>query len=185
VKPFKENIERSLLITGEVTQESLNEVVPLVMRLDEKVHRDGIHIYLTSPGGQGTAGMALYDFLKSRKNDITVIAQGECSSVAALVMQAADRRLISPHSRMLLHFGHVDMSNKGSVDADTLIRSGEEVRRLDEMFVDIMWGGSNSATSRSQVYRLLQRNTFITANQALALGFVDAITCTPNYKRNP
>lgn len=183
MKPFRENIDRSALLVGEITQQTLTEFIPVVMRLDVKKHPDGIHIYMTSPGGQGTAGMALYDFLCTRKNDITIIAQGECSSVAALVLQAADRRLISPHSRMLLHFGQVDMSDKGNVDADTLSRAGDEVKRLDEVFIDILWGGSRRGYLRSDVYDLLKNNTFLNSVQALECGFVDDITYTPNYRR--
>lgn len=183
MKPFRENTERSLLIVGEITQESLSEAIPSILKLDEKKHPDGIHLYLTSPGGQGTAGMALYDLLSTRKNDITIIVHGECSSVAALVLQAADRRLISPHSRMLLHYGHVDMSNKGSVDADSLIRAGKEVERLDKVFVDILWGRCKSGISVHEVGELLRRNTFLNSAEALNYGFADALTYTPKYTR--
>jgi ATP-dependent Clp protease protease subunit len=181
VKPFKENPDRSVLLVGEITQESLSDLIPPVMRLDGVKHRDGIHLYLTSPGGQGTAGMAAYDFLMTRKNDITIIALGECSSVASLVLQAAKRRIVGPHTRMLLHFGHVDMSNKGSLDGDSLTRAGQEVQRLDQTFLDILC--ERATASRSVVERVLQANTFMSSADILHMGLADELLYTPTYRR--
>jgi len=181
VKPFKENIDRSALIAGEITQASLTDIIPLVMRLDQKRHPDGIHLYVTSPGGAGTAGLALYDFLKTRKNDITIIAHGECSSVAALVLQAAFRRIVSPHTRMLLHFGMVDMGDKGNVSGKAMQTAANEVLRLDETFLDILC--ERTSASRSVLRKVLEAESFLHTNDILHLGLADEVTYTPTYLR--
>jgi ATP-dependent Clp protease protease subunit len=181
VKPFKENPDRSVLLVGEITQESLSDLIPPVMRLDGVKHRDGIHLYITSPGGAGTAGLALYDFLKTRKNDITIIAHGECSSVAALILQAADRRILSPHTRMLLHFGMVDMEAKGNVGGKAMQTASNEVLRLDETFLDILC--ERATASRTVLRSVLEAESFLHTNDILHLGLADEVTYTPTYLR--
>jgi ATP-dependent Clp protease protease subunit len=153
----------------------------MVMRLDQKVHPDGIHLYMTSPGGAGTAGLALYDFLKNRKNDITIIAHGECSSVAALILQSADRRIISPHTRMLLHFGMVDMGNKGNVGGVAMQTAATEVMRLDATFLDILC--ERATCTRAVLETILKADSFLHSPDIIHLGLADEVTYSPAYKR--
>jgi len=173
--------ECSILLSGELSYDSIPSCFAEVARLDQKKTASGIRVYLNSPGGNSSSGLALYDLLQSTRNDITVIGTGECSSIAALVLQAGKTRLLSPHTRMLVHFGMANISSKGDCGKDELLRYGAEIARLDEILLDILC--IRGKLSRQKMRAHLQSNTYIGAEQAIEMGFADDLTYTPSYKK--
>lgn len=178
-KPFDLNAERAAQLAGEVSHASLIDIMPVIAKLDQEVHKDGILLYITSPGGLATVGLAIYDLLRTRRNKVTVIGLGECSSAAVLILQAGHRRLLMPHTRLLLHFGQTDLSGRGSLTAEHLDAGAKEMARLNDTYLNILCARLKQPSDRWLIRRMLERETYITAQQAVEIGFADDIIYKP------
>lgn len=160
-----------ILIIGEISHSTLAEVFPILVEAEDQPKRKEICIRLTSQGGAATSGLALYDALKLCKKNIRIEAFGECSSIAALVLQAADWRVASEHCRFLLHNGQADVG--GIVNAQSMVSGGAELQRTDRLFHTILT--SNSHLGESAMGDLCRAESYLTAFQALEVGLIDEI----------
>lgn len=94
---------RIVRLFREIDEESVSEVCSNLIALDMS---DGpITLLLNTPGGEWYNGMAIYDTLRSCKNHVTIIGIGHVMSMGTVLMQAGDERLLSPHCRMMMHYG--------------------------------------------------------------------------------
>ena len=114
------------------------ESVIKAMHVLESKNSDPITILMNNPGGDWYHGMAIYDVIKNVKSHCTVKAFGYAMSMGSIILQAADKRIMMPHSKFMIHFGSSEFSNH----MKTVERGVEEEKRLnyimENIYLDVM-----------------------------------------------
>jgi len=163
--------DRIIWLGSEVRDENANEIAAkLLLLAAEDAERD-IYLYINSPGGSITAGMAIYDTMQFVPNDIVTVGIGMAASMGQLLLTAGTKgkRYITPNARVLLHQPHGGFGGTAS-DIQTQAQLILDMkRRLAEITA------SQTGKSVEQINADGDRDRWFTAQEALEYGFVDHI----------
>ena len=148
-----------------------NLIVAQLLFLEAEDPERDINIYVNSPGGSITAGMAIYDTMQFIKNDVTTICVGQCASMGALILAAGakGKRFALPNSRILIH-----QPSGGVQGQATDVRiMAEEILRMREMTSRIL--SHHTGQPFEQVELDVERDRIMSARQAKEYGLVDEV----------
>ena len=148
-----------------------NLIVAQLLFLEAEDPERDINLYINSPGGSITAGMAIYDTMQFIKNDVTTICVGQCASMGALLLTAGakGKRFALPHSRILIH----QPSGGASGQATDVRIMAEEILRMREMTSRII--ADHSGQTFDQVEKDVERDRILTPQQAKDYGLIDEV----------
>jgi len=163
--------DRIIWLGEEVRDENANEICAKILLLAAEDQTKDIYLYINSPGGSITAGMAIYDTMQFVPNDIVTVGIGMAASMGQLLLTAgtAGKRYITPNARVLLHQPHGGFGGTSS-DIQTQAQLILDMkRRLAEITAE------RTGKSVEQVNEDGDRDRWFTAQQALEYGFVDHV----------
>ena len=148
-----------------------NLIVAQLLFLEAEDPERDINLYINSPGGSITAGMAIYDTMQFIKNDVTTICIGQCASMGALLLTAGakGKRFALPHSRILIH----QPSGGASGQATDVRIMAEEILRMREMTSRIL--SHHSGMPFDQVEKDVERDRILSPIQAKEYGLIDEV----------
>lgn len=161
---------RIILLTGEIDDNLASSVVAQLLYLDS-INNDDISIYINSPGGSVTAGMAIYDTMNFIKSDVSTICLGMAASMAAFLLSAGTigKRYILPNSEVMIH-----QPLGGAQGQATEIKiAAEHILKLRDKLNDIL--AKNTKKSLNQIKNDTERDNFMDSKEALEYGIVDKI----------
>ena len=149
-----------------------NLVIAQMLFLAQEDPEKDIQLYINSPGGSITAGMAIYDTMQYVKNDVTTICIGQAASMAALLLSAgqAKKRLALPNSRILIHQPSMGGLSGQATDIDIHAR---EILRMRDTLNDILATATGQTMER--VSRDVDRDYIMEPQQALEYGLIDRV----------
>ena len=165
--------DRVILLEGEVHDQMANLIVAQMLFLESENPEKDIQLYINSPGGVVTAGMAIYDTMQFIKCDVSTIVMGQACSMGSLLAQAGakDKRFILPNARHMIH--QPSGGAKGQV-TDMLITVNEilEMKRvLTQIYVD--------HNSKGKTFEMLaadmERDNYMSAIKAVEYGLADRV----------
>lgn len=163
--------DRIIILGEEITEATANVVVAQLLFLESEDPTKDISLYVNSPGGSVTAGLAIYDTMQYIKSDVQTICLGQAASMGALLLAAgtAGKRSILPSARVMIHqpWGGVN----GQV-SDIAIHA-RELLRIKKLSIDYF--ALHTGKSRETIATDLERDFFFTAEEAVAYGLVDHI----------
>ncbi|MBO1770582.1 ATP-dependent Clp protease proteolytic subunit [Agrococcus sp. TF02-05] len=161
--------DRIIWLGQEVRDENANEICAKILLLAAEDPNKDIYLYINSPGGSITAGMAIYDTMQFVPNDIVTVGIGMAASMGQLLLTAgtAGKRYITPNARVLLHQPHGGFGGTSS-DIQTQAQLILDMkRRLAEITAE------RTGKSVEQINADGDRDRWFTAQEALEYGFVD------------
>ena len=167
--------ERIIWLGGEVRDENANAIcVQLLLLAAEDPDRD-IYLYINSPGGSVTAGMAIYDTMQYIKPDVVTVGMGLAASMGQFLLTAGapGKRYITPHTRVLLHQplgGAGGSATEIRINADLILGMKKELAAIT---------ASRTGKTVEQVEADGDRDHWFTAQEALEYGFVDRVIDSP------
>ena len=167
--------ERIIWLGGEVRDENANTIcAQLLLLAAEDPDRD-IYLYINSPGGSVTAGMAIYDTMQYIKPDVVTVGMGLAASMGQFLLTAGapGKRYITPHTRVLLHQplgGAGGSATEIRINADLILGMKKELAAIT---------ASRTGKTVEQVEADGDRDHWFTAQEALEYGFVDRVIDTP------
>ena len=171
---------RMVFIDGDETSESFELTAKSARRDIKNIHlldnmaTGDINIILNCGGGDTIAGMAIYDAIKGCKNHVIITVRGKAASMGSLILQAADERVMSSNSCMLVHMGEVEYKGLGTeVDSER-----EFDKLMDERHKNIYLSRIKEKKPRytkEQLQKLLDHGTFMTAEKAVEMGLADKV----------
>lgn len=137
--------------------------------------QDGlINILMNNPGGCVSNGLAIYDAIKCCRNEVKIIVYGQASSMGSIILQAADERVLAPNATVMVHYGEVSL-----VGHDKMIhKESDEIKRIDNLVENIYLEKirvKHPAFKKRKIKDMLNFNTYLSAEQAVALGLADKI----------
>jgi ATP-dependent Clp protease protease subunit len=163
--------DRIVFIDGEINDITADLVVAQLLFLDGQDTEKDINLYINSPGGSVTAGLAIYDTIQYVKSDVQTICLGQAASMAALIVAcgAAGKRLVLPSSRMLIHQPWGGASGQAR---DIGIQS-KEIVRLKKMTIDYF--ALHTGKSPEKIASDMERDFYMSADDSVAYGVADRI----------
>ena len=149
-----------------------NLIVAQMLFLESEDPDREISLYINSPGGSVTAGLAIYDTMQFVKNPVTTFCIGQCASMAAVLLAAGTpgRRFALPNSRILIHQPHT--SGIGGQASDIKI-AAEEILRLRERINEIL--ANHTGKSLEQIEKDVDRDRIMSATQSKEYGLIDLV----------
>lgn len=163
--------ERVIFLVGQVEDYMANLVVAQLLFLESENPDKDIHLYINSPGGSVSAGMAIYDTMQFIKPDVSTMCIGQAASMGALLLAggAAGKRYCLPHSRMMIHQPLGGFQGQAS-DFDIHAREILQVReRLNKILAH------HTGQSLEKISVDTDRDNFMNGSAAVEYGLVDAI----------
>lgn len=163
--------DRIVFLDGQIDDHTANVIIAQLLFLEAENPDKDIHLYINSPGGVVTAGMAIYDTMQYIRPDVSTICIGSCASMAAVLLTsgAAGKRFALPHANMMIH------QPLGGVQgqATEIEIHAREILRLREELNGIL--SRHSGQPIEKIRQDTERDNFMTAEQALQYGLIDRI----------
>jgi len=163
--------DRIVFLDGEIHDLSADLVVAQLLFLDGQETEKDINLYINSPGGAVTAGLAIYDTIQHLKSNVQTICLGQAASMAALILTAGTpgKRMVLPSSRVLIHQPWGGAQGQAR---DIGIQS-REIIRLKKM--TIQYFADHTGKSIEQIAADMERDLYMSAQDAVDYGIADSI----------
>ena len=167
--------DRIIFLGGAIDDSMANAVVAQMLFLESEDPDKDIYLYINSPGGVVTAGLAIYDTMQYIKPDVSTICIGQAASMGSLLLTAGakGKRYALPLARIMIH---QPLGGAQGQSTDIQIQA-REILRLREVGNDILV--KHTGQSRDKVVADTERDNFMTAEEAKAYGLIDEVITRP------
>ena len=163
--------DRIIFVTGTIDDNMANLIIAQLLFLEAEDPNKDIHLYINSPGGSVSAGMAIYDTMQYIKPDVSTICMGMAASMASVLLAAGTKgkRFTLPYARVMIH---QPLGGAQGQATEIEIHAREILRIRDEMN-DIM--AKHTGQPKEKIQIDTERDYYLTAVEAKAYGLVDEI----------
>ena len=173
-KPSSVNLfdNRIIKISKAIDSEEADKIIDQLLKLDTMKSNKDITLYINSPGGSVSDGMAIYDTMQMIKSDIKTICVGRCSSMAAVLLSGGTKgkRFITPNSEIMIH--EVSSFNMGKIGE--LKINYEHSNTMNERIIKLL--AENTGKTIKQIRKDIQlKDRWFNAEEALRYGLIDKI----------
>ena len=170
-------VERILFLGSEVNDAVANALVAQMLYLDSEDSSKPIYLYINSPGGSVTAGLAIYDTMQYVKSDVVTICVGLAASMGAFLLGAGTKgkRLALPHSRIMIHQPLGGTSQRQASDIEIEAR---EILRIKDMLNHSM--AEMTGQPFAKIEKDTDRDYFLSAAEAKDYGLIDRVIAHPS-----
>lgn len=165
--------DRVILLEGEVHDQMANLIVAQLLYLESEDDTKDISLYINSPGGSVTAGMAIYDTMQFIKPDVNTIVMGQACSMGSLLAQsgAKGKRFILPNARHMIH----QPSGGARGQATDMLIQVEEILEMKRNLTNIYVKHNSAGKTFEELTGDMERDNFMSASQAVSYGLADKI----------
>jgi ATP-dependent Clp protease, protease subunit len=175
--------DRIVMLNGPVEDNMSNLIVAQLLFLEAESPDKDINLYINSPGGSVTAGLAIYDTMQFIKCDVRTIVMGQACSMGSFLAQAgtAGKRVVLPESRTMIHrvssgtrgtSGSVHVQELEFEDAKRHLEESKKInRRLTELYVK----HNSKGKGYDEMFETMKFDTFLTADEAVEWGLADKV----------
>ncbi|MBD8085366.1 ATP-dependent Clp endopeptidase proteolytic subunit ClpP [Limosilactobacillus sp. c9Ua_26_M] len=163
--------DRIIMLSGPIEDDMANSIVAQLLFLDAQDSTKDIYLYINSPGGVVTSGMAIYDTMNFIKSDVQTIVIGMAASMASVLVSsgAKGKRFGLPHSQVLIH-----QPSGGAQGQQTEIEiAATEILKTRKMINEIL--AKNSGQPIEKINHDTERDHYLTAQEAVDYGLLDGI----------
>lgn len=162
--------DRIILLSGEIDDECANSVIAQLLYLDS-LNNEEISLYINSPGGSVTSGMAIYDTMNFVKSDVSTICLGMAASMGAFLLSSGTKgkRYALPNSEIMIHQplgGAKGQATEIKIAAEQILKTKEKLNKILS---------ENTGQDLKKVEQDTERDHFLDANEALDYGLIDKI----------
>jgi ATP-dependent Clp protease protease subunit len=170
-------VERILFLGQEVSDAVANSLVAQMLYLDSDDNSKPIYLYINSPGGSVTAGLAIFDTMQYVKSDVVTICVGLAASMGAFLLAAGTKgkRLALPHSRIMIHQPLGGTSQRQASDIEIEAR---EILRIKDMLNQSL--ADMTGQTLEKITKDTDRDYFLSAAEAVDYGLIDRVIAHPS-----
>ena len=163
--------ERIIFLGTEIDDEVANSVVAQLLLLDSENPEKDIMLYINSPGGVITAGMAIYDTMQHIRADVNTICLGEAASMGSFLLSsgAKGKRMSLPNSRIMIHQplgGEKGQATDIEIEAKEILRMKKELNTILSL---------NTGKTYEEIQKDTERDYYMSADQAVEYGLIDKV----------
>ena len=162
--------DRIIIINGEINNELANSVVAQLLFLDS-LNNEDISVYINSPGGSVTDGMAIYDTMNFINSDVSTIGMGLCASMGAFLLSSGTKgkRYALPNCEVMIHQplgGAQGQATEIKIAAEHILKTKDKLNKILS---------TNTGKDLNIIEKDTDRDNFMTSNEALNYGIIDEI----------
>ena len=163
--------DRIIFVDGEIRDETADLIVAQILYLESENPEKDINMYINSPGGSVTAGLAIYDTMQYVKCDVQTICMGQAASMGAILLAGGTvgKRYALPSSRVMIH---QPWGGAQGQESDIAIQA-KEIVRLKKL--SIKYFAQQTGKSEEEVAKDMERDFYLDAEEALKYGIIDHI----------
>jgi ATP-dependent Clp protease protease subunit len=175
--------ERIIFLNGEVNDQVSNAICAQLLFLEAEDPSADINLYINSPGGSVTAGLAMYDTMQYIKPDVSTIVMGQAASMGSFLAQAGSpgKRFVLPESRTMIH--RVSSGTRGTggsvhvqeLEMEDNIRHLQESKRLNQRLTELYVRHNTAGKQYDELFDTMKFDTFLGAHDAVSNGFADEV----------
>lgn len=164
--------ERIIFLGQEVTDSLANSIIASMLYLDSEDQNKPIYLYINSPGGSVTAGMAIYDTMQHIKSEVITICVGLAASMGAFLLTAGTKgkRMALPHSRIMIH---QPLGGTGRRQATDIEIEAKQILRVRQELNELM--AMHTGQTVEQIEKDTDRDNFMSAYEAKEYGLIDRV----------
>ena len=162
--------DRIIIINGEINNELANSVVAQLLFLDS-LNNEDISVYINSPGGSVTDGMAIYDTMNFINSDVSTIGMGMCASMGAFILSSGKKgkRYVLPNCEVMIHQplgGAQGQATEIKIAAEHILKTKDKLNKILSY---------NTSKDLNIIEKDTDRDNFMTSDEALNYGIIDEI----------
>ena len=162
---------RAFWLSGNIDSNTADTINSQLLHLAAEAPDKDITIYINSPGGEVSSGLAIYDVMQAVPCKIRTVCVGTAASMAAVLFAAGDRREILKHGKILIHDPLVPRGVAGS--ALEIQEKSSQLMSTRKILCGIL--AKHTGKSLNQIYRVSRKDTWFEAEKAVAFGLADAV----------
>ena len=172
--------ERIIFLGEEIDDDLANSIVAQLLLLDSENSDKDIMLYINSPGGVITAGMAIYDTIKSIRSDVSTICIGEAASMGAFLLSAGTKgkRMALPSARIMIH----QPLGGAQGQATDIELEAKEIFRMNSMLNGLL--AEHTGQPIEKIQKDTERDHYMSAQQAMEYGLIDKVILPNTEKKN-
>ncbi|WP_303789617.1 ATP-dependent Clp protease proteolytic subunit [Ruminococcus flavefaciens] len=165
--------DRIIMLSDQVNDATASVIVAQLLYLESQDSEKDISLYINSPGGSVTAGMAIYDTMNYIKCDVSTICIGMAASMGAFLLSsgAKGKRIALPNSEIMIHQPLIG-GGLGGQQTDIMIHA-KNLERTRDRLEEIIAG--NTGKSVEEIHTACERDNYMTAQEALEFGLIDKV----------
>ena len=169
--------DRIIFLGEEIDDELANSIVAQLLLLDSENCEKDIMLYINSPGGVITAGMAIYDTIKSIRSDVCTICLGEAASMGAFLLSAGTKgkRMALPSARIMIH----QPLGGAQGQATDIELEAKEILRMKSMLNGLL--AEHTGQPLEKIQKDTERDHYLSAQEAMEYGLIDKVIL-PNHE---
>jgi ATP-dependent Clp protease protease subunit len=175
--------DRIIMLNGPVEDGMANVIVAQMLYLESQNPDKEINLYINSPGGAVTAGLAIYDTMQYIKAPVRTIVMGQACSMGSFLAQAGapGKRIVLPESRTMIHrVSSGTRGTSGSVHVQELqfedaVRSMEESKKINKRLTELYVRHNTAGKGYEELFETMKFDTFLTAEEAVEYGLADKV----------
>ena len=175
--------ERVIMLNGEVEDNMANSIVAQMLFLESENPDQDISLFINSPGGAVTAGLAIYDTMQFIKSDVATYVMGQACSMGSFLAQAGakGKRYVLPEARTMIHrVSSGTPGTRGSVHVQELQfedakRSYDESQRVNQRLTELYVRHNTAGKNYAELFETMKFDTFLSADEAVAYGLADKV----------
>jgi ATP-dependent Clp protease protease subunit len=176
--------DRIIMLNGQVEDHMANAIIAQMLFLESDDPEADINLYINSPGGSVTSGLAIYDTMQYIKPDVRTIVMGQACSMGSFLAQAgtAGKRIVLPESRTMIHrVSSGTPGTRGSVhvqelEMEDIKRSFEESQKINKRLTELYVKHNTAGKTYEELFETMKFDTFLTAQEAVEWGLADQVT---------
>ena len=175
--------DRIIMLNGPVEDNMSNVIVAQMLYLESQNPDKDINVYINSPGGAVTAGLAIYDTMQYIKCDVRTIVMGQACSMGSFLAQAgtAGKRIVLPESRTMIH--RVSSGTRGTsgsvyvqeLEFEDAKRAIEESKKVNKRLTELYVKHNTAGKTYEEMSETMKFDTFLTAQEAVEHGLADKV----------
>ena len=174
--------DRVIMLDTDVNEHTSSLLVAQLLFLESQGNED-INLFINSPGGSVTAGLAIYDTMQFIRPDVATYVMGQACSMGSFLAQAGapGKRFVLPEARTMIHrVSSGTPGTRGTVHVQELEfedakRSFEESKRINERLTELYVKHNTAGKTYAQLYEAMKFDTFLSAAEAVAYGLADKV----------
>ncbi len=166
--------DRIIFLEGEINDPLAFLIVSELLYLDN-INNNDIYLYINSPGGSITSGMAIYDTMRFIKSKVITIGMGMCASMAAFLLSSGDTRYALPNAEVMIHQplgGFQGQATDIKIAAERIIKLKEKLNKIL---------AENTNQPLKKIYTDTERDNYLSATEAKEYGLIDEVITTNNF----
>lgn len=161
-------MDRIVFLGCEINDDVANIIQAQLLYLDS-INNDPIRMYINSPGGVITSGLAIYDTMQLINSPVETVCTGMAASMAAILLSAGTTRSSLPHSRIMIH----QPSGGAYGQATDILIEAEEIRKFKEESVILL--SKHTGQDKETLYKDMERDFWMSSEEAMKYGIIDKI----------